>query len=212
MTEDLNTMAKCSLRALPAMGRVVAAIAAVVGTAVPALAATPAACPPRPVRVVRSAGGVIDYRGTVPGIPELCHETRADGAGDFYFGAWRSDWPGAGDAFPALLATIRGPKGAQARFVTRSVPGLQWDDSFTNEGVVPLVVAGKTYQTLKLAHERNGIEGNTYHSIITSWRDVATGITLKTVEDQISGQSYGPNTTWQATDVQTLSTADNPAE
>ncbi|HEY0204087.1 MAG TPA: hypothetical protein VGC15_08065 [Acetobacteraceae bacterium] len=60
------------------------------------------------------------------------------------------------------------------------------------------MIEGRTYEALKLAHEREGIEGNTYHSVIASWRDVATGIVLKMVEQQISGQSYGPNTTWHA--------------
>ncbi len=169
-----------------------------------AAAETPAACPPSPVRVVRSRGGVTDYLGAVPGIPDLCHVRRGDGEGDFYFGVWRSDWPGAGQAYPALVATVRGPSGTRTEFVTRSVPGWQWADSFVNEGIEPMVVDGRTYQVLKLAHERRGIEGNFYHSIITSWRDVATGVTLKTVEDQIAGQSYGPNTTWTADRVEPL--------
>ncbi len=170
----------------------------------PALAAVPAACPPEPVRVVRSAGGTTDYLGTVPGMSDLCHLARPDGTGDFYFGSWRSDWPGAGQAYPALYAVFHGPAGTKASFVTRSVPGLQWNDTLVNEGIEQLTVAGHTYQVLKLAHERNGIEGNFYHSIITSWRDVDTGITLKTVENQIAGQSYGPATTWTATAVQPL--------
>ncbi len=158
----------------------------------------PAACPAKPLRVVRSAGGVIDYTGAVPGIPELCHMARSDGAGDFYFGAWRADWPGAGQAYPALRSVILGGAGAKASFVTRSAPGLQYTDTFVNEGVEPTVVDGKTYRTLRLAHERNGIEGNTYHSIITTWRDVATGAALRASENQIAGQSYGPEATWRA--------------
>jgi hypothetical protein len=154
--------------------------------------------------VVHSIGGAVDYLGSVPGIPDLCHLRRADGEGDYYFGVWREDWPGAGQAYPAMLAAIRGPKGTRTDFITRSIPGLQWTDSFINEGMESMVVDGRTYLTLKLAHERNGIEGNFYHSIITSWRDVATGIALKAVEDQIAGQSYGPATTWTATKVQSL--------
>ena len=171
-----------------------------------ALAAEPpASCPPSPVRVTRSAGGTIDYHGHVPAIPALCRETRsADGAGEFYEGVWRSDWPGAGQAYPALATVLGGPPGTHASFVTRSVPGLQWTDTFTNGGTEPVTVDGHTYSALKVAHERAGIEGNTYHSVITSWRDVATGITLKVVEMQIAGQSYGPDTTWTATKVAPL--------
>ena len=169
-----------------------------------AAAGQPAACPPEPTRVVRSAGGVTDYLGSVPGVPDLCRMTRADATADFYFGAWRSDWPGAGQAYPAIKAVVTGGTGTRASFVTRSYPGLQWTDNFINEGIEPIVVEGRTYEALKLAHERDGIEGNTYHSVITSWRDIATGISLKVVENQISGQSYGPDTTWHAVRVEPL--------
>lgn len=161
----------------------------------------PAACPTEPTRVARSVGGVVDYLGTVPGIPDLCRMNRPDGPGDFYFGVWRSDWPGAGLAYPAIRATIAGGTGTRVSFVTRSVPGLQWTDSFINGGEEAMEIGGQRYTTLKLAHERDGIEGNTYHSIITGWRDVKTGIVLKVVEQQIAGQSYGPSTTWTAMQV-----------
>ena len=173
--------------------------------AVPALGQTrPAACPPAPVRVVHSIGAPVDYRGSYPGIAELCLERRADGEGYFYFGIWRMDWPGAGLAYPAIKTALAGGSGTRAEFVTRSYPGLQWKDSVINEGVEKLVIDGRPYTVVRLAHEREGIEGNTYHSIITSWRDVGTGVTLKTVENQISGQSYGPETTWTATQVRPL--------
>ena len=162
----------------------------------------PAACPGRPTLVVRSRGGTLDYRGTVDGLADLCRVVRADGEGAFYFGVWRTDWPGAGQAYPALHTVIRGPKGARAEFVTRSIPGWQWKDSLVNEGRESLIINGRTYKTLKLAHEREGIEGNTYHSIFTDWRDVETGVTLKAIETQISGQSYGPDATWTATRVE----------
>ncbi len=163
----------------------------------PALAAAeaPPACPSNPTRVVRPAGGVVDYLGTVPGLPELCRMRRGDGEGDFYLGVWRSDWPGA---------AMHGPAGTRTSFITRSVPGLQWTDSYTNEGVESVTVNGESRPALRLAHEREGIEGNIYHSIITQWKDLATGVALKTVERQIAGQSYGPSTTWEAVRIETL--------
>ena len=173
--------------------------------AVAVAAGPPPACPARPVRVVRSAGGTVDYRGSVPGIPELCRLRRTgDGEGDFYLGVWRSDWPGAGQAYPAIRAAIHGAAGTRTSFVTRSVPGMQWIDSFINEGVETVTVGGTAREALRLAHEREGIEGNTYHSVITQWKDLATGAALKTVEHQISGQSYGPGTTWDAVRIETL--------
>ena len=177
----------------------------VMAPAAAAAAGPPPACPVGPVRVVRSAGGTVDYLGSVPGIPELCRLQRTrDGEGDFYLGVWRSDWPGAGQAYPAIRAAIHGAAGTRTSFVTRSVPGMQWIDSFTNEGVGTVIVGGTARQALRLAHEREGIEGNTYHSVITQWKDLATGAVLKTVEHQISGQSYGPNTTWDAVRIETL--------
>jgi hypothetical protein len=169
-----------------------------------AQAEPPAACPPAPVRIVHSRGAPTEYGATYPGIPDLCLMRRADGAGYAYFGAWRAEWPGAGLAYPALKTVLAGPKGTRVTFVTRSVPGMQWDDTLINQGTEPLTVGGRIYQTVKLAHERAGIEGNFYHSIITSWRDVATGMTLKVVEDQIAGDSYGPDTTWTAVRVEAL--------
>jgi hypothetical protein len=176
--------------------------------AAPALAAAadvPVACPSDSVRVVRSAGGVIDYLGSVPGIPELCRMQRTgDGPGDFYFGIWRSDWPGAGEAYLALWAVIHAAAGARTTFITRSWPGLQWVDSFTNGGIEIVTAGGTAHRALRIDHEREGIEGNTYHSIITLWKDLVTGVTLKVVETQISGRSYGLDTTWQATRLEPL--------
>lgn len=172
--------------------------------ALPALAAEPTACPAENYRVLRSNGPATTHDGIFPGIPELCHQIRGTDPGYYYYGVWKMDWPGAGEAYPAIKQVVTGPKGTRTDFVTRALPGWQWVDSFINEGIEPLTVDGRTYRTLRLAHERAGFDGNTYHSIITSWRDLATGLTLKTVETQISGQSYGPNTTWQAVKVERL--------
>src|SRR4051812_23131854 len=136
----------------------------------------PPACPAHAIRVERSVGGTVDYLGSVPGVPELCRLRRtSDGEGDFYLGVWRSDWPGAGQAYPAIRAAIHGRVGTRTSFVTRSFPDMQWVDSYTNEGVETLLVGGIARQALRLAHERKGIEGNTYHSMITQWKDLATG-------------------------------------
>ena len=89
----------------------------------PRVSEPPPACPAQPVRVVRSIGGTVDYLGSGPGIPELCRMRRtADGEGEFYLGIWRSDWPGAGQAYPAIRIAIHGPAGTRTSFVTRSFP------------------------------------------------------------------------------------------
>ena len=171
----------------------------------------PAACPTVPIEIVRSRGGVIDNLGSVPNIPDLCRITRSGETGDYYYGIWKTDWPGAGDAYPAIKSVILAGVNARASFITRSAPGMQWVDTFVNEGFEDLVVDGRRYATLRVMHERNGIEGNTYHSLITSWRDVKTGVGLQTYEQQISGQSYGPDTTWHAIKVLPLPPGAAPA-
>lgn len=187
------------------LGRsILGALTAVLLGSVAARAETPVACTPTPFEVVRSRGGVIDYLGAVRDIPDLCRVARADGEGNYYYGIWKTDWPGAGDAYPAIKTAITGPFNTRTDFITRSVPGMQWVDSFINEGLVTVVVDGVPHTTLRLAHERRGIAGNTYHSIITSWRDVSTGAVLRTYEQQLSGQSYGPDTTWEAVRVQPI--------
>lgn len=170
----------------------------------PARAQTPAACPTTPLEVVRSRGGVIDYLGAIPNVPDLCRVVRGGEEGNYYYGVWKSDWPGAGEAYPAIKTAILGVAGTRTDFVTRSDPGMQWLDTFTNEGLETITVEGVSHTTLRLAHERNGFAGNSYHSIITNWRDVNTGVTLRTYEQQISGKSYGPDTTWQAISVQPI--------
>ena len=179
---------------------------ALISIATPAAAAPdlPAACPSVPVRVLRSNGPATEHSGIYQGIPDLCYQIRGTIPGYFYYGVWNTEWPGAGDAYPAIKTAMNGAKGVRTQFITRSLPGWQWIDSFVNEGIEPMTVGDRSYMVLRLAHEREGIEGNTYHSIITSWRDVTTGVTLKTVETQISGKSYGPDTTWQAVGVEPL--------
>ncbi len=183
-------MTRSSLRLLLAAALAAPAIAG---------AARPTICPAPGWQVERSIGAPVRYMGNISGIPDLCRMDRGNGPALFYMGIWRADWPGAGDAYPALRAVIEGPPGTSATFITRSVPGLQWQDTVTNEGPDTVVVAGRRVATLKIAHERNGIEGNVYHSIITQWRSPSTGVTVKEIEQQIAGQSYGPGATWQAT-------------
>ena len=187
------------------MSRLVAGALSLLMAAGPLHAAeTYPACPPSPMPVFHSVGTPTTYTGVYPGIPELCHLGPTGAGGYFYYGIWNMDWPGAGAAFPAMKTAINGPLGTRVAFVTRSYPGLQWTDTIINEGIEPLLVNGRTYRTLKMAHEREGIEGNTYHSIITVWRDTRSGANVKVVETQISGRSYGPDTTWTAIGIDPL--------
>ena len=190
-----SSRTKCGAVAILALGLL----------ASPAFAAeaTPA-YPLQPTHVVRSVGGVTDDLGMVPGMPDLCRMQRPDGAAEYDMGSWRTDGPGAGLAYPAIRAVLHGGSGTRASFATQPYPGLQFNDTFVHEGPDPLTVDGMRYATIKLAHGREGTERNTYHSVGISWRDEVTGIVLKMVERQISGQSHEPNTTWVVTRVERL--------
>ena len=136
--------------------RMLSVAALLVGLAIgPVVAQTqiPAACPAAPIEVVRSRGGVIDNLGSVREIPDLCRIIRSGETGQYYFGIWKTDWPGAGEAYPAIKSVILGGLDARASFVTRSVPGWQWTDTFVNEGVQYLEVDGRPYRTLRIMHE-----------------------------------------------------------
>ncbi|MGI3777881.1 MAG: hypothetical protein ACRYGC_11380, partial [Janthinobacterium lividum] len=109
--------------------------------------------------------------------------------------------PGAGPPGPPRRAGPGGGAGASASFDTFAETGRQYHDSYRNLGTEVLAVGGRRFVALVLAHEREGFGGNFYHSVITSWRDVATGVTLKAEERQIAGQSYGAGATWVATAV-----------
>jgi len=128
----------------------------------------PPGCALQSLRVVRSSGDTVEHLGAEPGLPELCRLKRtSDAEGLFYLGLWRIDWPGAGQAYPAIRTAMLGASGTRTSFVTRSWSGMQWMDSYRNEGEEFVPVGGIRHRAPRLAHEREGIEGNTYHSVIT---------------------------------------------
>ena len=154
----------------------------------PAVAAiTPAICPPAGSRVEENIGITLVYLGTVPGHPDLCREQRGQAVGDYYYGVWMTSWPGASEAKLALRRVIFGPPGTVARFDTIEGPSLKWHETLRNEGYEHLHVAGRYYNTMKIAHEREGFGGNLYHSIVTQWRDIRTGMTVYMNYQHISG-------------------------
>jgi hypothetical protein len=157
----------------------------------------PRACPVGAGSVERSIGGTLVYAGSVPGIPELCRITNNGEAGEYYMGVWRADWPGAGLAYPALRAVMHGGKGAEARFDTFAGPGLQWHGTIRNEGIETVTVAGRDLRALRLSHEREGFDGNGYHSVITVWKELRTGMYLKVEHRHIAGVEV-PNIAWTA--------------
>ena len=85
--------------------------------------------------------------------------------------------------------------GTSITFDVSAGPGLQWHDTIRHGGLEDLNVLGRTYHTMKLVHEREGFGGNSYHSIITSWKDVETGMSIYQNYQHIAGHPE-PGTSW----------------
>lgn len=149
----------------------------------------PPACPTAGSTVTRSPGPPIEYLGATAGNPDLCR-VRFGGGPEFplYFGIWADAWPGADEAYAALKQVIAGPLGTAVSFRTSAAPSAQWLDVIRNEGVEDLNVAGRVRPALKIAHYREGIEGNVYRSVTTGWKEVSSGMMIYVSYRHISGR------------------------
>ncbi len=153
--------------------------------------------------VQRATGLTVAYLGASAANADICRVRRgADDTADFYFGIWATAWPGADAAYPALKQVLSGAPGTTARFDTRAAPGLTWHETLRNEGRETLNLLGRTWDTVKVAHEREGFDGNSYHSVITSWRDTASGMTIYQNYQHISGHPE-PGGQWEPTAIST---------
>lgn len=158
-------------------------------------AAAPPPCPRSMGIVDRSVGPTVIYLGADPANPEVCRMKRGNDVETFFFGIWNTAWPGAEAARDAIRQVYAGPAGTSVTFDTSAGPGLQWHDTMRNGGVEDLRVLGQVFRTLRVVHEREGFGGNTYHSVITQWRDLATGMAIYQNYQHISGQPE-PGTSW----------------
>ncbi len=169
--------------------------AALILTATPALAEAPPPCPAAGGIVERSVGPATVYLGSDPADPALCRIRRGTDTGTFWFGAWNTAWPGADAARAGFASIWNGPTGATAKFDVSAGPGLQWHETLRNEGPETLRVLDHSYRTIRYSHEREGFDGNTYHSIITQWRDIETGLSIYQNYQHISGHPE-PGGSW----------------
>lgn len=168
-------------------------IAAVLSFSNLALAVPP--CPPALGMVERSVGPALIYLGADPANPELCRIKRGGQESLFYFGSWAKEWPGSEDAWRALQKVYAGPPGTEVKFDVVAAPGLQWHETLRNDGPEDLRILGQVRPTVRITHERQGFGGNTYHSIITQWKDAATNMTIYQNYRHISGHPE-PGTSW----------------
>lgn len=156
----------------------------------------PRACPSGPARVERSTGSVVEYLGTDPSNPDICLLRRGGGpVTGFYYAVWATDWPGSVEAYAALRHILRSPPGTEVTFDTYMIPGMQFRDTMRHDGFENLRLPGRVHRTIKLAHVREGFGGNTYHSVVTQWKDVDTGMIVYQNYQHISGRPE-PGTAW----------------
>jgi hypothetical protein len=144
-------------------------------------------CPAAGARVERRAQPAIVYLGADAANPDLCHMRIGDTDVRAWFAIWHTDWPGAAEAYPAMLKVIHGATGEVAASDTYYAPGWSWHEVFRNEGLEALQIRGTTYSTIKLSHYREGSNGNIYRSLITLWKDIPTGMILFSTYEHIAG-------------------------
>ncbi len=145
------------------------------------------ACPAPGSRVEQKGGPTMEYLGAVPGQPDLCRMRVGGDLVQGWYGIWLTDWPGYTEAYPALTRVMRGGTGAVEGFDVETGPDHAYHDLIRNEGVEHIKLLDKTYDAIKLAHYREGTNGNTYRSVSTIWKDVPTGLLIYGTYQHISG-------------------------
>lgn len=148
---------------------------------------TPRACPAPGGRVEQKGGPTMEYLGAVPGKPDLCRMRVGGELVQGWYGIWLTDWPGDALAYPALTKALRGGAGTVEGFDVDMGPGYAYHDFIRNEGVEHIKLLDKTYDAVKLAHYREGANGNTYRSVSTIWKDLPTGLLIYGTYQHISG-------------------------
>ena len=148
---------------------------------------TPRACPAAGSRVEQKGGPTMEYLGSVPGSPDLCSMRVGGDLVQGWYGIWLTDWPGANEAYPALTNVLRGGTGAVEGFDVTTGPNHAYHDLIRNEGVEHVKLLGTNYDAVKLAHYREGANGNVYRSVSTVWKDLPTGMLIYGTYQHISG-------------------------
>ena len=138
-------------------------------------------------RIEQKGGPTMEYLGAVPGSPDLCRMRIGGEAVQGWYGIWLTDWPGVTEAYPALTKAMRGGTGAVEGFDVDMAPGYAYHDLIRNEGVEHINLLGKSYDAIKLAHYREGADGNAYRSVSTIWKDLPSGLLIYGTYQHISG-------------------------
>lgn len=150
--------------------------------------AVPPACPAAGSRIEQKGGPTIEFLGISKANPDLCRMKLGPDELDAWFGIWGADSPGAAFAYPAIRHAYQSRTGDVVGFDTIADPGTtEWHDLIRNDGVEDIVLLGKPYRAVKLAHYREGTNGNPYRSLATRWIDLVTGLPLYATYQHIAG-------------------------
>ena len=66
-------------------------------------------------------------------------------------------------------------------------PGLAFHDILRDDGVEDIRLLGTVHRAVKISHYREGMEGDTYRSLTTGWKDLASGMLLYVTYQHIAG-------------------------
>ncbi len=147
----------------------------------------PKSCPDAGARVEQKGGPTFEFLGASPTDPDLCRMKVGGEAVEAWYGIWLTAWPGAETAHRALQRVMASRTGDAVGFDVTAGSGLQWHDIVRHDGIEEIKLLGKTYRAIKLAHYREGFDGNTYRSVSTVWKDLATGLLLYGTYNHIAG-------------------------
>ena len=147
----------------------------------------PRSCPANGSRVEQKGGPTLEFLGAVDDKPDLCRMRVGGQEIEAWYGIWLTTWPGADTAYRALQRVINSRTGDVVAFDVSAGPGLQWHDLIRHDGIEEIKLLGKTYRTIKIAHYREGFDGNAYRSVATVWKDLPTGLLVYATYNHIAG-------------------------
>ena len=147
----------------------------------------PKSCPDAGARVEQKGGPAFEFLGASADNPDLCRMKVGGEPVEAWYGIWVTSWPGAEFAYRALQRVMRSRTGDAVGFDTVAGAGSQWHDLIRHDGIEEIRLLGTTYRAMKIAHYREGYDGNTYRSVSTLWKDVATGLPIYGTYQHIAG-------------------------
>lgn len=155
--------------------------------AVPAGSPAPPPCPAAGSRVEQRGGPTTEFLGASAENPDLCRMKVGGEELEAWFGIWGRGWAGGDYAYRAIQRILRSRTGDVVGFDTVATPEIKWHDLIRHDGVEEIKLLGKVWKAVKLAHYREGFDGNTYRSVSTLWIDLATGLPIYGTYNHIAG-------------------------